>query len=440
MGLYVPFILPGLLAYVAFAVGIVHRHWWVENQPALSLLRQLIPLLAAGMAATAVLVVWVLTRWATIVALLSTVYPGQRSEPTGILLQREPHLTGLGGFPWNQVLTRTSAPTLIGPNSSEGSGVLLLALFLVPGIVWLLVISRRRTHRLDGLVVAMIVFLTIVAAYLFVPGWDALAHLLLLDRVPPERFRIVFLVLLPVFAALTVEKVDALRSRWSWGAGALSGVIALSSFVALALSLDAHDPIVLQLAPRWPIIIIAIVAAIMLFFVRTLVPLAVLLTLSTVLVTGWGVNPIYHGIFDLSATPAGRTVERIDRADPGTWISVGSGETRATVVETGVKSLSGVQSYPSTRMWTQIDPGKKYEVAWNRLGQIVWSFAPGPMTITNPKPDTIQITVDPCSDFAVEHIDYVLADGPMPPSPCMSPIESSHIGNSTMTVYRIDGP
>lgn len=439
MGLYVPYILPGVLAYVAFAVGMLLRRWRGDGVPLRAVLRRLVPLFVSGLAAAVVLAAYVLTRWSTVVAIQSTVYPGQRAEPTGTALLKDPHLTGLGGFPWNQVLKATSAPTLIGGNSSEGSGVLLLALFLTPGLVWLLIAAWRRARRPDWLVLAVLAFLVVVLAYLFVPGWDAVAHILQLDRIPPERFRIVFVVLLPLFAVLTVEKVDALRTRWSWAAGALSAVLTAAAILALALQLRALDPLVLQLTPRWPIIAAAIVIAVGLFFVRSLVPVAALLVLATSLVTGWGVNPVYRGVFDLSESKAGQAVEKLDASSEGTWISIGSAEARAVVVESGVQTLTGVQGYPSAKMWKEIDPTKKYEFQWNRLGHVVWGIAPGAPKVSNPQPDVIQVTIDPCSAFARETVDYVVSDLPNIPTSCMTPLKKISEGTDTMTIYTIDG-
>lgn len=437
MGLYVPYILPGVLAFLAFAIGMLLRRWRGDGVRFRTMLTQIVPLLVTGAAAMVVLGVWVVTRWSTIMAIQSTVYPGQRSIPTGYLWTQDPHLTGIGGFPWNQLLKSTSMPTLVGGNSSEGSGILLLAAFLTPGLVWLLVMAWRRNRRPDLLVLTMLVFLAICAAYLLVPGWDAIARLLQLDRVPPERFRIVFLVLLPVIAALVIEKVDALRTRWTWAPGVLSALLTAASFVPLVVTFRELDPIVLKLTPRWPIIAAVIVIAVFLFFVRSLAPIAALGILSTVLVTGWGVNPVYRGVFDLSSTSAGRAVERIDRAEPGTWISVGSAEARATIVESGVESLTGVQGYPSKKMWDEIDPTGKYEYEWNRLGHVGWSLGSGPVTVTNPQADVIDVTVDPCSPFAQAHIDYILADVKIAPTSCLTPVASTIEGKTRMTVYRV---
>jgi hypothetical protein len=207
--------------------------------------------------------------------------------------------------------------------------------------------------------------------------------------------------------------------------------------LALYLVIKMNGPVVLALASRWKPIVVAIVLAVFLLFVRRAIPLAAALLVAVTIVVGWGVNPVYHGIFDLSRQPAGRAVEKIDKADPGTWITVGSVVARSTVVESGVQAFTGVQNYPDEKLWSAVDPGRRYEYEWNRLGHIMWAFGSGQPKVTNPQGDVIQVTFDPCSPFAQKNIDYVLVDTVEAPTSCLTPITTVKDGTEPMTIYEV---
>jgi hypothetical protein len=437
MGLYVPFIIPGLLVFLAFAVGYLLRvRPWSPGGPRLVFAR-LAPLLLAAGAALAVTGVWVVTRWSTFDAIQSTVYPGQRSSATGGLLGSDPLLTGFGSAPWSQALKATSSMTILGPNSSEASSVILLSLFIAPGLVWFVVRSFRRTQQIDWLLLAVLAAVALIAAYLFVPGWDAVAHVLQLDRVQPDRFRIAFVVLLPLFAILAIDHVDTFPTRKNWIVGLVSGAVAALVLLTVALRIRADDPTVLALAPTWRVIAVLIVVATTFFFVRRAVPVAAALLLVASVLMGWGVNPLYRGVLDLSETAIGSTIDSIDEAEPGTWVGVGSFETMAVLVESGAQSLSGVQTYPPTRMWEAIDPSGDYEQAWNRLGHLDWELGGGEPAVRNPQADVIAITFDPCSEFAQQNVDYILSDEEEYQQPCLTETTELKQGALTMRIYEV---
>ncbi|MGO7983370.1 hypothetical protein ACC691_36575, partial [Rhizobium johnstonii] len=101
MGLYQPFILPGVIVFLFFSVGYLLRvRPWAEGG-ARSAFRRLAPLLVAGGAAIAVVAAYALTRWSTFTAVQSTLYPGQRFDSTGSVRARDPLLLGFTGAPWN---------------------------------------------------------------------------------------------------------------------------------------------------------------------------------------------------------------------------------------------------------------------------------------------------------------------------------------------------
>ncbi|WP_104192145.1 hypothetical protein [Cryobacterium sp. Y82] len=437
MGLYVPFIIPGLMVFIAFAVGYLFRArpWAIGG--ARATWGRLAPLLAAGVGAIAVTAIWAGTRISTFNAIQSTVYPGQRFDPTGSLIVKDPYLAGIGGAPWSQALKSTSGTTILGLNSSEASSVILLCFFVLPGLLWFVLQSLRKSQRTDWLLISVLACLGLILAYLFIPGWDELAHIIQLDRIPAERFRIVFVVLLPLVAVLTIEHIDRFGGRANLIVGAVCAAFTAAMILGTALRIRELDSAVLAAAPSWKIIAVLLVVATLLLFVKSSVPVAVALLLAASVVMSIGVNPLYRGVFDLSETATGTSIEESNDEDPGTWVGVGSFEAMALLVESGVQSLSGVQTYPSKEMWSAIDPSGKFETEWNRLGHVQWAFGAGEPTVVNPQPDVISVTFDPCSTFAQENVSYVLTDGAPNESSCL--VENAVIpqGTLVMRVYEI---
>lgn len=439
MGLYVPFMLPGLYVFVAFAVGYVLRERpWTAGSLG-SFVRRVSPLLIAGLGAVVVTVVWVISRWDTVQAIQSTVYPGARTVHTGRLIAQDPFLAGFAGAPWGQAL-KSQGSSILGGNASEASTVILLAIFLFPAVLWFALRSLRKTARTDWLLVSCCVLMLVIAAYLLIPGWDGLAHLLQLDRVAPERFRIGFVVMLPLFAVLVIDQIDRTRSRSTAALGIGSAALTTAIMVALAAVIAINDPHVLALAPTWKVTVPLIIAAVlMLFFRRTVVVAAAFLALSALIVSV-NVNPVYRGIFDLSETAVGKSIMQIDEAKDGEWLSLGSYEGRALLTQTGVGSYSGVQIYPSEEMWSEIDPSGAYEENWNRLAHINWVVGSGDPVMNNPSADVVTVTFDACADFAQGNVDYVISDTGEVASACLNELTVVTQGALTYRIYEVVPP
>lgn len=438
IGLYAPFLVPPVLVAALFVVGVIlqQRPWSAPR--ARDLLRRLAPLILAGAGAAGVLVAFVLTRRETFQAVTSTVYPGERSDPTGRLPVEDPWLTGIAGAPWGQTFL-TSAGSILGPNPSESAAAILLAVFLLPAMVWFIVQRARREGRLDFLLVGALAGLVVMLAYLLIPGWDPLARLLLLDRVPVGRLRMAFVPMMPLFFALVAREADARPAR-RWIPAAASGAVAIALIAVPLSNIVALDPGVLEFSRLWPIAAGAMVAATLLLFdARTVVVSAASLLVAS-LAIGGAVNPFYRGSFDLRETLIGQRVIEVDAAAPGEWVGVGSQTVAAVVVATGVSGYNGLQTYPPAEMWRQIDPDGGDEGTWNRLAHVRWSWGAGEPALSSPERDVIVATLDPCSVFAQTRIEYVLADEPPPSSACLELRADVEQGTTEIQIYDIVPP
>lgn len=435
LGLYVPFLVPPVLVFLALFLGLVlgERPWGRERFG--RTVRALGPLLIAGVAALGVVLAWVATRLPSFAAIGSTVYPGARSDPSGQLLREDPTLLGLFGAPFGQSFATVGGPTVLGPNPSEAATAVLLAVFVLPGFVYLVVRARRLEKRLDGLDVAAIAVLVLLLAFLLVPGWDPIARLLLLDRVPVSRFRVGFAALIPVFFALVVRRIDSTPPARPWIPAVATGAGVVAVTVLLAIELRSLSPEVFEAAVLWPIAAIAIAAACGLVFLPKLAPAAAASLLVASMVIGAAVNPFYRGVYDLNDTEAGKAIHEVD--DGGAWVGVGTYLMMALVMQTGIEGYNGVQMYPPEETWDEIDPDGSDEWVWNRLAHVRWTWGEGEPVFTAPQRDQIQGYFDACSDFAQTHVEFIVSDETPPSLACLEQLDDIEQGRTDIQIYRI---
>lgn len=442
ISLYVPFILPAVLVFFFFFIGSILRESPWQKERGLRLLKRIAPLLLSGLVAGGVVIAWVVTRAGTINAISSTVYPGLRTAPTGDLLVQDPYLAGLGGAIWGQSFRTSSGPTLLGPNASESATVILLGVFLLPGLIWFSARRWRAERVVDWLMVSTVACIGLFLAYLLIPGWDGLSHLLLLDRVQVSRMRMGFAVLLPVVFALVARETDRIASRS--GPGWIPALICLLVAVAtngfVLRNILNVNPELLTISLLWPAVLVAVLAAVALvFFRRTVATSSVALLMASMLI-GAAVNPLYRGGFDLTETDVGQGVLEVDAEEQGTWVGVGSYLVMGLMMETGVRSFNGVQTYPPQEMWELIDPDKTYSDQWNRLAHVRWTPGAGEPAVMNPQQDVILSTFDACSNFAQQNVDYVLADEPIDSEQCLVELADISQGASRMQIYSVVEP
>lgn len=437
MGIYVPFMVPAVLAVLAFVVGIVFSgDGGIEIRPAKRALRQ-VPLLAAGCAAGGVLAIWLATRWDTIVGFTSTVYPGARVTLPGRAHLRD--ALGLVSAPVQRSLDLTNGAPL-DDNQSEASTFFLVGFFLIAAIIWLLVTKRvDGRRRVDWLLLAPLIASAVLVAYLFVPGWHFLSRLLLLDLTTYSRARLGFALLSFLVVVVVIRRLEERRAEARLlprAAFAATVAVSIAGVAAPILYLARlNSPLVVS-ARSWIIIGVLMVVAVAGAASRAPVVGALAYAVSGFLLVA-NVNPVYRGVFDLNDTKLVRTMKSVESRDPGRWVGVGASAVPTTaLVQAGLRSFSGFQSTPSERMWEEIDPDNKYEKRWNRLANVSWVAGRGAPIPRNPAPDQIRMQFDSCAAFAQREVSWVLSDKPLR-QPCLSTPLIVREGPSIFQIYHV---
>ncbi|MBD8533861.1 hypothetical protein IFT89_02020 [Plantibacter sp. CFBP 13570] len=432
---YIPFILPAVLVAVAFGVGAVATPSTSSVQGLRTRLKSLRGLLIAAIAAAAVLVVWVLTRLDTIRGLSSTVYPGERRQLVGAATLRD--VVALFSAPFSADLDRAEGIPL-DINASEAATFVLIGLFLAIPLLWTVVAGKRGTG-VDWTSVALLALGLLLLAFMFIPGWDPVAHLLFLDRVPLVRLRYAFGLLALVLIVMLALRLDERRAsgmaRVPWWVVAITAIAAAGTSAVVAWFLLPFQS-VLTADDTWIVLSILAVLAVTAFTMRLPVwGAAIVLVIS--LATGATVNPVYAGVYDLNGNSVVKEMKRVDAQAPGTW--VGAGNTSLLTIallQSGLPSLNGFQGAPSRKIWDEIDPAGTDEKAWNRLANVSWTFGQGAPDPRNPADDQILLTFDSCASFAQHRVSYVLSEL-QSDQPCLELVESVQPGPLRFYIYRV---
>ena len=437
MGVYAPFIVPIVIVVAFFGIGLLIEHKR-GGSSWLTLLKQAIPIVIAGVAGAGITSGWLATKSATVDAFLGTAYPGERLTATGSsdLLS----LARAVSSSFSESLKRGAG--FLGTNSSEASTFFFIGIFLLPVVAWIVYRSAKQRLVLPWALLGLSAVIVLFLAFFYLPGWNGVAHLLFLDRTSEGRMRIGLGLVSLAILGYVIRYLDEHKVRATLTLSITSAAIFLTSQTAIAAAVLAvmgsaklwHD------APLWWAYTIASAIAIYAFARRrnTLGAIAFFLVAVASTIT---VNPVYVGVFDLRTTAASQAVMKINATTPGTWLGLGGVETSAILLESGVRAFNGVQGAPSMKMWHEIDPSSKYEFLWNRLADISWTPAVGAPVITNPAPDQILVTFDACASFAQKNVDYVLTDTSELKSSCLiAQREFPLPAGKHLTIYRVEAP
>lgn len=397
--IYVPFIVPSILIVAICGVGLIMSNEVAnnsKNRPFWEKCRTLLPMLLGALFALGVITLWAVTRVSTIKAILNTAYPGQRTILTGSgLLDPSSRFVSLFGAPWSSTFKYAGSGPF-GPNASEASSAFPVAILLLPALLLITVMTISKFRKIEWFSISVIVATVLFLCFLYLPGWDLLAKYLGLYLVPTARAKIAFVSLMPlsIVAILVLTNKRMAVNRW------LLSLITLISaavvFLPLVIALKSKPEIWNTLDKSWiPALTLLALSCVFLYF-KKLITVSMALLLACTLFATWGTNPLYKGVYNLNSSNIGRTVSSINSKDPGIWIGVGSWVSAQILTEVPVTSLSGVQTYPVEGIWAALDPSGKYETEWNRLGHTRFSVKKGPVEISNPQPDVISVSFDPC--------------------------------------------
>ena len=409
--------LPLVLAVAAWLV------WSGPRRPGLVLL-------ATGAVTGAVflgLVFW--ENSAALRAALDTVYPGQRRS-TGQAMAPFHHL-GTPGL----VSLRDGAAPLIANASEIASAFSVCAL-------WAAMLARRLTPAADaGQRAALWALAGSTAVWL---TWSSVSwgtfgeHLPLFNLVPGPRAAQTVGYPAALVLCIVLSRITPVEVR---GALPVAGACALATAYGVS-SLQAALPAIGTLM----IVVCGVLVGGLVLLVtvrRSWVPVA--LVTAVLLVSGAFVNPITFGLGDLRESPAAGAARQVaDRARAdGTYVAADSPFVSALLFGNGVPTLTGYQSSgPDEDRWRLLDPDGRYEEEWNRGASFLHMTFNQPAgtgpAVTNPNPDIVSVSTDPCEVDPRLGLGRVVSGGELP-FPCLE-LESTFRWSGTKQYVYTVGP
>lgn len=431
VALYPPYLIPCLYPALGFCIG-----WFFTSsaatRPWRDRLRQLVPLGVGAVAVAVVLMLFLTTRSESVHAILTTAYPGQRLWPTGMS----------ANFPWTAMYAgvfgmglRSADLTGFAPNASEGSSFIFFGLYLMPSAIWLVWSRWRRGRGVDWALVAVAGGLALLVAFVYVPGWDTLAHLLLLDRTATPRIVIGIGLSSVLLLGIIVSRLRDVDSRIPlWTTLAAVGAVLLNH--AALWSYLTHNARATLAASAGSLVLVGALTVAIGLFSRGWMTVPGILVAVVALVVGGRVNPIYRGVLDLRSTAIGQDIMSVNNSSPGTWVAVSGLGSTAVLRETGVIAYSGVQGWPAMEMWKAIDPNNSEKNLWNRYAHINWTLDPAAPEIALAQADVVQLRFDACGHLAQVNIDYVLSDRPVRQR-CLNFVTSAPQNANIYYIYHV---
>ena len=156
------------------------------------------------------------------------------------------------------------------------------------------------------------------------------------------------------------------------------------------------------------------------------------------------VNPVILGLGDLRASDAAGAARQIGAAarEDGTFVASDDPFVSALLVANGAPSVTGWQiSGPRQDEWRLLDPDGSDEELWNRGAsylRFTFDGAPGAEpVISNPNPDIVQVSVDPCGLPEELRIGTLVSTTKLD-APCLTQRREFVWGGKRQRVYRRD--
>jgi hypothetical protein len=371
---------------------------------------------------------------AAISTILATVYPGQRRAPASG--------TGLPIFATNLISKlASSGESLVAGNQSELSVSMLELLVIFISLVPLLFLTKVRGPLYYPLIAAYIPT-AIFVSWIF-PVWP---HKLLshnpLTLIPPDRMAqilsmisiLLFFTLLSFIQERCEPQSNVLKIAYF---GTLTPVIIL-----VAMGDQKFQSFFVQGVITNKEILISLVLLIfsLIGFVATRkyifeISVGILVSLSFFPL----LNPVQMGTGGVTHSKLALALNELDHNRLDTWAS-DSIFLDAILMANTQETLSGQQyTGPNMDSWHVLDSAENYKNAWNRGSSYVtfeWTNG-SKVEMSNPNPDIIKISIDPCSKSLSElSVDYILTAKDLSNS-CLTKIGTYEWENSPTNIYKI---
>jgi hypothetical protein len=360
--------------------------------------------------------------------LFQTVYPGQRVSTGG-----EQSLESLFSTPY---LWRLQFPGLeiLNTNQSEISSFLI-----IPGLVIFILqfIASFRNQTQDSRIIAGVcggIIATLWLTWAIVNFTGISQYLLLVNKVPGDRAAQIVgscFIFLLLFLYPTYPHINRLN-------------VLIFSLVGILLTFISGLKIQKNHLPQvsfFEIIVVSLFIGILIYSLFTQLSQRIFVSLSVffIIVVGVSVNPVNIGLGEFNGKISEK-LSALDSEKKGVW-AANNFYSDALLMSKGIKAISGQQATgPAKENWRILDPENLYETNWNRASSYItfqWSQSDVPQ-ISNPSPDVILISVNPCSPLLKKlELEYFISLKDGVAYGCAKQISEFQIMGQTNLIYKM---
>ena len=435
---YPPFQIACALAAVFFLIGYLLEQKHTINKK--DLLPKIAALVCAGIVAGAIVLIFIKSNQMAYDATRNTAYPGHRNISSG-------------GFDGSRLLSSELAfqfqftkdavnyffPLRGIANQSEASNFIYLMPFLVIPEIALITYDYRKRQKINWVLLATLVLFGLLMIRMLTSYLSTFFKLMALNQVPVNRL-LIGLGLLGIINLILL--IRNLSSKYGFDFPNLAAFgYSLLVFIIEALA-GKH---IQNLSPGFVntsrLLILCLPIPIIVYLLmrkRFVFATSVLLVFS--ILSAGGVNPLYRGTTVLTNNKLSSAVQNIAHAHNGRWV------TQDTMLENfaianGIKSLSGVYSYPQLEIWSSLDPHHAQTDIYNRFAHV--DFEVGRQNDTKlllRGGDDILATTGACSQFLKEEdVHFWLTDEKPGQTPtCAKMIDTVIYPGNSFYIYQLD--
>lgn len=395
--LYPPFQIPAAFVILALAAGYLIDNF--REVPRKELIKKLLILLAAGITAIAIFLLFMASHKSVTDIIQGTAYPGRRISTSGgynlahLLASQTSGLLQSG---------KHSGGYAFSPNQSEASNFMLITPYLIVPLIYLVWAGFKKNRRIMyGLLLPLLIGVLFMA-WIFVPGLDFVGKITLLSNVPRERiiigFGILNLISLVLFIRLYQDSKWKLRHE-------LTVIYSLLVLIAL-LCINFYIAIKLPdfMNFKWAIVVSLPFALIVYLLLRKKYVLSMTVLCVFSFLSICKIQPLYVGTSVLRDTPISKAMTETSNKYNSNQRWVGDYIYLENFpAMNGLPSLVGTYVYPQLDIWSKLNQTDKITV-YNRYAHTNFTFNRDPNTIaepalTNPGTDQLNIAIEPCDPF-----------------------------------------
>lgn len=434
---YAPFLLPIVLVASAFLVGELFSRL-TRQEERTELLRRLVWLVIPIVLSGSFTIIFLVNHSQVLDALGSSVYPGQRTEPSGgySLIQL------FGGF-YNSSLQNDNQAAHYSYNQSEASNFMLLSPFLLPFFAYYFVKRKSLRLPINWSVITLLAIALFFAIRLFVSPSEILFNLLQINRIPHNRLLIGFgllnfLLVLVAIRQLTISKITLPR-QLIYGSTAFAFV----SVAAIGIGLRINHPGYISTAATILLTAVTISAIVYLLLSKRIVSALVLLVALSLSST-YRINPIYQGLGILTDSRLATAIHSLNDTDDKWVVGDHAAAFESLPSAVGARSLSGVYAYPQNDIWDDIGTDPQTRAVYNRYAHVFFTVGDLKQPSQDqgayfdpPALDAFRVHADACSDFlAKQQVRFVVLTETNP-NRCLRLVKTVPYPKLSFYIYEI---